>query len=158
MSCLCDRICHWICRKLLGSGDACSYFTGSKYTVVMVADPGTFSGTPEAVHFEESLKNAVHLPSGSMLCPRIAVGELLGQPTIVATSGECLHGDLTYVRIIYVCLCKMHPKLRTINLHNVTHSLTSRNRRERIFVAQISILTIAFLSLVSRNLSLMQTT
>lgn len=87
-----------ICRKLLGGTDACSYFTGSVYTVVMVADPGTFSGTPEAVHFEESLKNPVYLPSGSMLCPRVTVGELLGRPTIVATSGECLHRYLA-------CLC-----------------------------------------------------
>lgn len=96
-----------ICRKLLGSGDACSYFTGSVYTVLMVADPGTYSGTPEAVHFEESLKKPVYLPSGSMLCPRVAVGELLGQPAIVATSGEGLHGYLpSLCAIDYVCLCK----------------------------------------------------
>ena len=51
-----------------------------------------------------------------------------------------------------------HPKLRDINLHNVTHSLVSGNPRERMFVFQISHLIVTFLSLISRNLSLMQTT
>ena len=46
----------------------------------------------------------------------------------------------------------------TINLHNVTHFLISRNPRERMFVVQISLLIVTFLSLISRNLSLMQTT
>ena len=32
----------------------------------------------------------------------------------------------------------LHPKLRNINLHNVTHSLIPQNPRERIFVVQIS--------------------
>jgi hypothetical protein len=54
----------------------------------MVADPGTFSGTPEALHYEHELKNPVHVPSGLLLCPRITVGTLFGLPTIVATSGE----------------------------------------------------------------------
>ncbi|XP_024385844.1 uncharacterized protein [Physcomitrium patens] len=57
------------------------------YTVLMVADPGEFSGVPEAVHFEESLQNPVYIPRGSLLCPRVTVGKLMGQPTIVATSG-----------------------------------------------------------------------
>ena len=52
----------------------------------------------------------------------------------------------------------VHPELCNINLHNVTHSLISRNRRERMYVVQISLLTITFLSLISQNLSLMQTT
>ena len=54
--------------------------------------------------------------------------------------------------------CVVHPKLRNINLHNVTHSLISRNLRERMFVVQISLLIATFLSLISRILSLMQTT
>ena len=32
----------------------------------------------------------------------------------------------------------IHHKLRSINLHNVTHSLTSRNLRERMFILQIT--------------------
>ena len=53
----------------------------------------------------------------------------------------------------------LHPKVRTINPHNVTHSLISPNPRERMFVVQVSLLIIVqFLSLISQNLSLMQTT
>ena len=35
---------------------------------------------------------------------------------------------------------EVHPKLHNINLHNVTHSLMSRNPREWIFVLQISLI------------------
>ena len=52
----------------------------------------------------------------------------------------------------------VHPKLRNIDPQNVTHSLVSQNPRERMFVVQISLLIVTFLSLISRNLSLMQTT
>jgi hypothetical protein len=45
----------------------------------------------------------------------------------------------------------IHPKLRNINLHNMTHSLISRNPREWMFVVQISLL-------ISWNLSLIQPT
>jgi hypothetical protein len=44
----------------------------------------------------------------------------------------------------------IHPKLRNINLHNVTHSLISRNPREQIFVVQISLLIVIFLFLISQ--------
>ena len=52
----------------------------------------------------------------------------------------------------------LHLKLRSINLHNITHSLISRNPREQMFVVQISLLFVTFLSLVSQILSLLQTT
>jgi hypothetical protein len=52
----------------------------------------------------------------------------------------------------------LHPKLRNINLHNVTQSLMSGNPREGTFVLQISLLVVTFLFLISWNLSLMQTT
>jgi hypothetical protein len=50
----------------------------------------------------------------------------------------------------------VHPKLRNINFHNVTHSLISPNPRERMFVVQISLLfiSVTFLSLISWNLSI----
>ena len=51
-----------------------------------------------------------------------------------------------------------HPKLRNTNLHNVTHSLISRNPRERMFVVQISLLIVTFLSHISQIFSLTQTT
>ena len=52
----------------------------------------------------------------------------------------------------------VYLELRNINPHKVTHSIIYRNPRERIFVVQISLLIVIFLSLISRNLSLMQTT
>ena len=52
----------------------------------------------------------------------------------------------------------IHPKLRNINLHNVKHSLISWNPRERMFVVQYSLFIVTFLSLIPRNLSLMQAT
>jgi hypothetical protein len=42
--------------------------------------------------------------------------------------------------------------------HNVTYSRISWNPREQMFVVQISLLIVTFLSLVSRTLSSMQTT
>ena len=55
-----------------------------------------------------------------------------------------------------VCLC--HPKHRNINLPNITHSLISRNPKERMFIAQISLVIVTFLSLISQILSLTHTT
>ena len=52
----------------------------------------------------------------------------------------------------------VHPKLRIINLHNVTKSLISQNPREWMFIVQVSLLIVTFLSLISQTLSLMQTT
>ena len=52
----------------------------------------------------------------------------------------------------------IHLKPRNINLHNVTYSLISRNPREQMFAIRISFLIVTFLSLISQNLSLVQTT
>ena len=52
-----------------------------------------------------------------------------------------------HTRIFLAFNKKVHPKLRYINLHNVTHSLTSQSPTERMFVVQISLLTVTFLRL-----------
>ena len=60
-----------------------------------------------------------------------------------------------------LCNIGMHliqPKLHNINPHNINHSLISQNPREWMLVAQISLLIVTFLSLISRNLLLMQAT
>ena len=44
----------------------------------------------------------------------------------------------------------LHPKLHYINLHNVTCSLISQNPRERMFVVQISLLIVKFLSFITK--------
>ena len=53
---------------------------------------------------------------------------------------------------------QLHPKLCNINPHNIPHSLVSRKPRERMFVVQISLLVVTFLSLISQVLSLVQAT
>ena len=63
-----------------------------------------------------------------------------------------------YIEGFWPPCTRIHPKLRNINLHNVTHSLISRNPGKRMFVVQISLLIVTFLSLISWILSLMQTT
>jgi hypothetical protein len=55
------------------------------------------------------------------------------------------------------CVTHLHPKLRNINLHNVTHSLISRNLREHMFLVQNSLLIVTFLSFLSWVLQLMHT-
>ena len=52
----------------------------------------------------------------------------------------------------------VHPNLRNINLHDITCSLMSQNPKERIFVVQIALFVVTFLSLVSKFLFLMHTT
>ena len=43
----------------------------------------------------------------------------------------------------------LHPKLHNINIRNATYSLISKNPRERMFLVQISLLIVKFLSLNS---------
>ena len=52
---------------------------------------------------------------------------------------------------------QIHLKLRDIHPCNVTHSLTCQHPRERMFLVQISLLIVTFLSLMSRVLPLVQT-
>ena len=61
--------------------------------------------------------------------------------------------QLVHILIEYA----LRPKLHDINPHNVAHSLISRNPREQMFVVEISLLIVTFLSLISQTLSLMQT-
>jgi hypothetical protein len=49
----------------------------------------------------------------------------------------------------YTTLNRIHPQFRNINLHNVTHSLISRNLGEYMFIVQISLLIVTFLSFIS---------
>ena len=85
--------------------------------------------------------------------------------TFVLTRQSCTHG-FNYESFLELwsqppyarCSFLVHPKLRNINLHNVTHSLISQNPREQMFVTQISLLIVRFLSLIPQNLSSIQTT
>ena len=52
----------------------------------------------------------------------------------------------------------IHPKLYSVNPHNITQSLISQNPRERMFVVHSPFLIVTFVSLISWILSLMQAT
>ena len=70
---------------------------------------------------------------------------------IVSTSTHRVQGFFGHNQLIFYYTLN-------INLPNVTHSLISRNPREWMFIVQISLLIATFLSFISQNLSLMQTT
>ena len=65
--------------------------------------------------------------------------------------------DFSFYLIKITIFGHIHPKLRNINLHNITHSLISQNPREWVLVVRISLLIVTFLSLITQSLSLMQT-
>ena len=69
-----------------------------------------------------------------------------------------LNAHRTLLPLLAFFFSYVHLKLRNTNLHNVTHSLIFQNPREQMSIVQISFLIVTFLSLVSRILSVMQTT
>ena len=77
------------------------------------------------------------------------------RPFVVGSPCSCIRD--AHLILHHQCP-QVHPKLRNINPHNVTHSLISQNLGERMIVVQISLLIVTFLSLISRISSLMQTT
>jgi hypothetical protein len=60
---------------------------GSPRTVLMVADDGAFSGTPEDKVYIDNLSNKVSFPAGLVACPRAFFGTVMNQPVAVITSG-----------------------------------------------------------------------
>jgi hypothetical protein len=76
------------------------------------------------------------IASGVLLCAQSALP--IAHPS----------GDLTL----------LHPNSVISTPHYVTHSLISQNPRERMVVVQMSLLIVTFLSLISRILSVLQTT
>ena len=64
---------------------------------------------------------------------------------------ECHWCILFHIHIIELNEMKLYTlKFHNINLHSVTHSLTSQNSREQMFLGQSSLLIVTCLSLVSR--------
>ena len=64
-----------------------------------------------------------------------------------------IHRIMSEIPFIWIRKRMIHPKLRNINPHNVTDFLISRNPREQLFIVQISLLIITFLSLILQNLT-----
>jgi hypothetical protein len=75
---------------------------------------------------------------------------------------NCPRRDNDYVGrrgFVLISLSQQYTRNSVISTpHNVTHSLISRNPRERTFIVQISLLIVTFHSFISQDLSLMQTT
>jgi hypothetical protein len=60
---------------------------GSRPSLFLAADPGAMTGVPEVEHL---LHNTDLEPNGSVsstTCPSVAIGTLLGQPVVLATTG-----------------------------------------------------------------------
>eukprot|EP00775_Hariotina_reticulata_P011305 gene11305-11455_t len=66
---------------------SCSLGFAPGTTVLFVADPGTFSNTPEAQQYLGNLQYAHKLPAGSSMCPAIHVGRMMRQDVAVALTG-----------------------------------------------------------------------
>lgn len=76
---------------------------GLSVNVVMVADPGTFSGSPEAMHYLSNLRNAKDNPPGSTVCAKRTTG------TYVFVSTHCV-----------VCFSRETlPPIRLLGQHTV---------------------------------------
>ncbi|KAI8467059.1 MAG: hypothetical protein J3K34DRAFT_524060 [Monoraphidium minutum] len=60
---------------------------GKPRAVLFVADPGTFSNTPENAVYLKNLKKAKKLKPGESGCPEIVVGEIMRQRVAVVTTG-----------------------------------------------------------------------
>lgn len=66
------------CSKLVG---------GYNTTVLMVADPGDFSGSAEAKYYLQNLENPTVVPAGMTICLNRAFGTMMGQNVTVVSSG-----------------------------------------------------------------------
>lgn len=51
---------------------------GMSVSVIMVADPGAFSGSPEAMHYLNNLQHAKNAPPGSTVCAQRTTGTYVG--------------------------------------------------------------------------------
>ncbi len=57
-------------------------------SLILTADPGDFSGTPEAHHIISNLKNKHIKPRSESVCGGLYLGTLMGVDALVVTTGE----------------------------------------------------------------------
>ena len=55
---------------------------------VSCADPGSFSGTAEALFYRRAMQNSIELPVNISQCADYITGSIMGQSVVVITSGE----------------------------------------------------------------------
>ncbi|CAL8467166.1 g6702 [Coccomyxa elongata] len=61
--------------------------TSQKVTFIMVADPGTYSGTPESSFYVGAVQSKNDIPANVTSCSDLLTGTIFNQPVVVATSG-----------------------------------------------------------------------
>ncbi|KAK9811758.1 hypothetical protein WJX72_009569 [[Myrmecia] bisecta] len=111
---------------------------GDRVSVLLVADPGDFSGTSEAKYFLSNLSNRVPTSEkNSTVCVAKEMGTLLGQPVLVASTGigstaaalcvtEILQCAANIKEIIYMGTSGWSPQLGgTINPGNCSQTSTA---------------------------------
>ncbi|KAG2500711.1 hypothetical protein HYH03_001476 [Edaphochlamys debaryana] len=57
------------------------------FSLILTADPGTFSGTPEAHHIIANLRRKIEKPASESVCGGLYFGDLMGQDVLVVTTG-----------------------------------------------------------------------
>lgn len=73
--------------------DICTRYLGLNFSLpnglslILTADPGEFSGTPEAHHILANVRGQVVKPRSETVCGGVYFGALMGQDVVVATTG-----------------------------------------------------------------------
>lgn len=65
-------------------------------SLVLTADPGDFSGTPEAHHIISNLQNRHVKPRSESVCGGLYLGTLMGIDALVVTTGEAPGQERTH--------------------------------------------------------------
>lgn len=81
---------------------------GYNTTVLMVADPGSFSGSAEAKYYLANLENATYVPPGSTICVSRAHGKIMGQNVTVVSSG--INAQNAAMCVMEILSCATHVK------------------------------------------------
>ncbi|KXZ49339.1 hypothetical protein GPECTOR_22g933 [Gonium pectorale] len=71
-----------VCEAYLGVP-----LTGDGFSLILTADPGDFSGTPEAHHIIANLRHRTTKPRSESVCGGLYFGSLMGQDALVVTTG-----------------------------------------------------------------------
>mmetsp|Transcript_35032 Transcript_35032/g.63020 ORF Transcript_35032/g.63020 Transcript_35032/m.63020 type:complete len:504 (-) Transcript_35032:1083-2594(-) len=77
-----DKLAESVCQNYLEMNKAIS-----RFSVVFAADPGDFSGVPEAFYILGNLKNQHMKEKFNSVCSDVVYGTLLNQPVLVVTTG-----------------------------------------------------------------------
>ncbi len=74
---------------------------GLSVSVIMVADPGAFSGSPEAMHYLSNLQHAKNAPQGSTVCAQRTTGTYV-RGWVCKQTVEALFLTSSPIHILYI--------------------------------------------------------